>query len=162
MPAYSNNCDDFDVAADEINLINLQIFFRDPQTLTVTDLENDRWKARLVYSFPMETLGISSIWAGYGESKATSSNTSGLTSATLRRVFDQSFELEEVYLHLGASINLQLTARYSYNINYELINISDSDLKQFPEKSASRLPGLLNTANQSNEDINHTPRASVM
>jgi hypothetical protein len=161
ISAYSNSSDDFDVSVDEISLTNLQIFFRDPQTFSVTDLEDDGWKARLVYSFSMERLGIASIWAGYGESKATSGTTSDLTSATFKRVFEQSFESEEAYLYLGASINLQLTPRIPINISYELINISDSDFKQFPENPPSQLPGFLSAANQSNEDINHTLRASV-
>ncbi|MFT4816437.1 MAG: hypothetical protein ACI80L_001125 [Pseudohongiellaceae bacterium] len=161
ISAYSNSSDDFDVTADVINITNLQIFFRDPQTFSVSGLEDDGWKARLVYSFSMEQLGIASVWAGYGESKAASGTTSDLTSDTLRRFFEQSFELEESYLYVGASINLQITPRIPINISYELINISDSKFKQFPENSSSQLPGFLSAANQSNEDVNHTFKASV-
>jgi hypothetical protein len=161
ISGYSNKSDDFDVVIDEINLDNLQIFFRDPQTFSVADLEDEGWKARLVYSFSLERMGVASIWAAYGESEATSGTTSDLTSATFRRFFEQSFELEESYLYLGASLTMQLTPRLPLTISYEAINISDSNFKQFPEDPPAQLPGFLSAANQSDEDINHTLRVSL-
>lgn len=106
-------------------------------------------------------MNIASIWAGYGESKATSGTTSDLTSATFRNFFEQRFELEESYLDLGASLTMQLTQRLPLTISYEAINISDSNLEQFPENPPSQLPGFLSAANQSDEDINHTLRISL-
>lgn len=50
VSAFSNESDDFDVVLDEIRLDNLEIFFRDPQTFSVPDLEDDGWKTRLIYS----------------------------------------------------------------------------------------------------------------
>ena len=161
ISAYSSNSDDYDVTADELNLSNLQILFRDPQTFSVTDLKDDGWKARLVYSLPVAQLGIASIWAGYGESQATSGTTSDLTADSIRQLFEQSFELNESYLYLGASINLQITPRIPITISYEAISISDSNFIQFPENPSSVLPGFLSGANQSSEDINHTLRVSV-
>ena len=161
ISAYSSSSDDYDVTADELNLSNQQIFFRDPQTFSVADLKDDGWKARLVYSLAVAQFGVASIWAGYGESQATSGTTSDLTVDSLRQLFEQSFELKESYLYLGASINVQVAPRIPVNISYEAINISDSNFIQIPEIPSSQLPGFLSGANQSSEDINHTLRVSV-
>lgn len=40
ISGYSNKSDDFNVVIDENSLDNLQIFFRDPQTFSVTELED--------------------------------------------------------------------------------------------------------------------------
>jgi hypothetical protein len=106
-------------------------------------------------------LGVASIWAGYGESQATSGTTSDLTADSIRQLFEQSLELKESYLYLGTSINVQITPRIPINISYETISISDSNFIQFPENPSSMLPGFLSGANQSSEDINHTLRVSV-
>lgn len=160
LTAYQNQSDDFDVVIDEISFDNLQIFFRDPQTFSVAALEDSGWKARFIYSWPMLELGVASLWAGYGESEAESRTTSDLTSATLKRAFEQEFDIEESYFYLGASLNLQLTPRLPLSINYEYISISDSDFSRLPENPPAGLPGFL-AASQSTEDANHTLNARI-
>jgi len=95
LSAYSNESDDFDVVLDEINLQNLSIFFRDPQTFSVAELEDTGWKTRFIYSWPLEQMGIASFWLGYGESTATSGTTSDVSSQTINKFFEQSFDLVE-------------------------------------------------------------------
>ena len=104
ITAYTNESDDFDVTLDEIHLGGVTISFREPQTFAVGDLEDEDWMARLVYSWPLLQSAIARIWAGYGESEATSATTSDLTEQSIKKFFEQSFSLDESILYLGASI----------------------------------------------------------
>lgn len=161
VSAYSNKSDDFELTLDQLQLGNLEVNFRDPQTFSVADLEDDGWKARLIYSWPLSEIGIGSVWAGFGESEATSGTTSDLSSATFRSFFEQSFELEETYLYFGASLNAQITPRIPLSISYEYINVSDSSFNRSPEVPPAGLPGFLTAANQDEETDNHTLKARI-
>jgi hypothetical protein len=88
LSAFQNKSDDFDLTVDEISFDNLAVFFRDPQTFSVGKLEDSGWKSRLIYTWPMEGLGVGSVSGGYGESKAESITTSDLTVLTLKRIFE--------------------------------------------------------------------------
>lgn len=161
LTAYSNKSDDFDVVLDEIQLGNSTITFLDQQTFSVAELEDEGWKARLVYTWPMQQRTIGSIWAGYGESEATSATTSDLTEQSIKKFFEQSFSLDESILYLGASIVVQITPRMPLMLSYEYVNIRDSRLEQIPDNPPSGLPGFLAAANQSEEDDNHTVNARI-
>ncbi len=161
ISAFSNESVDFDVVTDEIRLQDLTVAFSDPQTFSVADLEDEGWKARFVYTWPMQSLGIGSIWAGYGESKATSGTTSDLSSQALKELFEQSFDLQKSYQYLGASLNIQISPRLPLAVSYEYIRISDSKFKQFPTEPLDGLPGFLSASNQSVEDENHTLNARL-
>ena len=161
VSAFRNNSDDFGVVLDEIQFENLTIFFRDPQTFSVNNLEDEGWKARLMYTWPLENLGSGPVWLGYGESNANSGTVSDITSQTIARFFEQSFKLKETYFYLGASLNLQLSPRLPLSISYEYINISDSTFEQFPDPPRTELPGFLTTANQTAEHANHTLKARI-
>lgn len=160
LSAFSNRSDDFELLLDEIHLDNIDIFFRDPQTFSVANLEDEGWKARLAYTFPMGRLGTTSIWAGYSQAKATSATTTDITVETIARFFEQEFELEETYFTLGASLLIPITPRLPLIISYEYTNISKSDLQRDPAEPAFDLPGFLqNTA--ATEDDNHALHARL-
>ncbi len=161
VSAFANMSDNFDVVLDEIRLTNLSIFFSEPQTFSVSGLEDRGWKARLLYTWPMENLAIGTIWTGYGTADSKSGTTSTVESATLRRLTDQQFETEESYLYLGASINTQLTPRLSLNANYEYIRITDNEFRRFPEQPSSALPSFLSQVSQAAIDDNHTLTARL-
>jgi hypothetical protein len=112
ISAFANKTNDLDVVVDEINIENIQILFRDPQTFSVADLEDEGWKARVIYTWPMDQL-TGTIWAGYGESASNSGTTSDITSATIAKIFEQSFELDQTQLYLGASLIFQITPNYT-------------------------------------------------
>ena len=99
LTVYSNKSDDFDVVLDEIQLGNSTITFRDPQTFSVAELEDEGWKARLVYTWPMLQTTIASIWASYGKSDATSATSSDLTEQSIKKFFEQSFRIEDSILY---------------------------------------------------------------
>ena len=161
LTVYSNNSDDFDVVLDEIQLGNATITFRDPQTFSVAELEDEGWKARLVYTWPVQQRTIASIWAGYGESEATSATTSDLTEQSIKNIVEQSFSLDESILYLGASIVVQITPRMPLMLSYEYISITDSKFDQNPANPPSGLPGFLTGTNLSDEDDNHTLNARI-
>ena len=101
---------------DKIQLGGVTISFREPQTFSVGDPEDEGWKARLVYSWPLQQSAIASIWAGYGESEATSATTSDLTEQSIKNIFEQSFSPDESILYLGASIAVQIVHRQSKSL----------------------------------------------
>lgn len=155
LSAYANRTDDFDVEVDEINIDNLLIQFRDPQTFSVNDLEDQGWRARIIYTWPMDQF-IGSIWGGYGESASKSGTTSDLTSITFAKFFEQSFKLDQSQLFLGASLTLQLLPRLPITLNYEYISISDSKLTRNPETPVAGLPSFLTGVGQAIDTTNHT------
>lgn len=161
MSGFSNSSDNFDVLINEINLDNLIVSFTNPQTFSVADLEDEGWKSRLILSWPLQELGIGSIWVGYGKSKATSATTSDISSPNFSQLFEQDFELDQTYVYLGASLNIQLTTRTPLIISYEYININDSNFNQNPLVPAAGLPGFLSGTNQIDIDANHTLNARL-
>ena len=161
LSAFSNESNDFDTVIDEIRLNNLTITFGIPQTFSIADLEDQGWKSRLIYSWAMADTAVATLWAGYGESSATSSTTSDLQSATLSRLFEQSFDLEETYFYLGAALTAHITPRFSVDLSYEYTKVSDSKLKRFPLEPLPNLPGFLSGDGLSAVDNNHTLSARL-
>jgi len=158
---YSGSSDDFDVSVDEIHLADLDVFFANPQTFSVAGLEDDGWKARVIYTLPVQETGVLSFWAGYGQSQARSGTTSDIASAFIKSIFEQEFELEETYLYAGASVRYQITPRIPLDINYEYINVSDSNLRRIPESPSSALPSFLSASAERAADDNHTLTARL-
>ena len=158
---FRSKSDPFDVVLDQINLDNLTVFFRDPQTFSVTDLEDDGWQARLLYTTPLEQLGIGTVWLGIGETDASSATTSDVPTVSVARVFEQQFNLEESYLYLGVSLDVQLTPRIPLTLSYQYIDVTDSFIKQFPENPSSALPGFLRPSSGLAEDSNHLFQARL-
>lgn len=161
LSAYNNESDDFEAVIDEIRLQNLTVTFGIPQTFSITGLEDRGWKSRLILTTPVLDNYVASIWAGYGESEASSGTTSDLQSATIRRFFEQSFDLEETYFYLGAAISAQFTPRLLLDLSYEFINVTNSKLDRFPLEPLDSLPGFLSGAALSEVDNNHTLKARL-
>lgn len=156
-----NKTDDYKVVISQMQLENLQIFFQNPQTFAVDRLEDEGWKTRLVYSMPIGNLSVASIWASYGQSEASSGTSSDLQSATFARLFEQSFEQEETYVHLGASLHYNLTPRLPLLVSYEYVNIADESVSREPATPSSSLPSFLSQSNQQTVSDNHTLFAQV-
>ena len=156
VAAFKNSSDDFAALLDEVRYSNFTIYFLNPQTFAVSDLEDEGWTARVITSWALQDYAVASIWAGYGQSKSTSALTTDVLNATIRRLFEQSFNSEETYLLLGASLNTQITPRLSVVASYEFVSIRDSSFERFPQTPPVGLPGFLNSASESGASRNHT------
>lgn len=161
ISAYSNKSADFDVKVSDIRFDNFEIIFRDPQTFSVADLEDDGWKSKVMYTFPIQQKLLGTLWAGYGRSKASSATTSDIASETFSRLFEQAFTQEESYTYLGASLNIAFTARWRADLSYEFTQIQDADFTRDPVEPAINLPGFLNSTGPSAENINHTVNGQI-
>lgn len=161
LSAFSNKTNEFGLTVSEIYLPNLTIFFRDPTTFSVANMEDEGWKAKLLYTWSMDSLGVATIWTGYGESSATSATTSTITSQTIRSYFEQTFDTNEEYLYLGASMTMDITPRLPVTLSYEYISITGSEFTREPLIPPSSLPGFITQTNQSGVDNNHTVQARI-
>lgn len=161
LSAYRNESDDFDAVVERIRLENLTVSFGVPQTFSVADLEDSGWKGRLIYSIALLDSTTASVWGGYGQSEASSGTTSDLQSATIRRFFEQSFDLEESYLYFGAAITAQFSPRFLLDLSYEFTSIVDSTLDRFPLEPPTSLPGFLSADALGEVDDNHAVTARL-
>ncbi|GJM14151.1 MAG: hypothetical protein DHS20C12_25540 [Pseudohongiella sp.] len=156
-----NETDDFDVFIDRIDFSNFTVFFTDPTAFSVDEMEDEGWSGRLLYSTALENLGVGSLWAGYGESSGTSGTSTNAINGTVRNLFAQSFELEESYFYLGASINFSLRPRIRASLSYEFIDIAESKFSREPLTPSSQLPSFLSVNGLADEDRNHTLSARL-
>lgn len=161
LTAFRSESEDFDLLLDEIRLTNLSVFFATPQTFSVADLEDKGWKSRLLYSWPFADTATATVWLGYGSAEASSGTTSSIESATFRSFFEQSFETDESYLYLGASLNGNVSPRLSYSVNYEYISVTDSKFERFPATPIGQLPGFLSGDSLASADDNHSLNARL-
>lgn len=161
LSAQRSESNDFDIVLNEIRLDNLTVFFRDPQTFSVTNLEDEGWKAKLIYSWPFDADGIGTIWAGYGESESRSGTQSDLVNVTLARLFQQDFFLDETYTYFGVSLNYQVTPRLPLLLSYEFINVMDSRFKRVPENPNTQLLAFFASSAEPSESSNHTLQARI-
>jgi len=140
-----NNTSDFGVTVSDIHISDFTISFQNNATFSVADLEDESWKARFIYKWPFPALRdtVATVWAGYGESKATSATTSDIASATIKNFFEQQFAVSEEYYYLGASVNWNLTPRLPFTLGYEYIYINASEFARNPDPPRSGLPGFL-------------------
>ena len=146
LSGSSNKTKDFDITVSEISLANLTVYFRDNATFSVAGMEDDSWKARLIYSWPFSAAAVATVWAGYGENDASSATTSDIVSTTIKKVFEQQFEVSEEYYYLEASLNWNLAPRLPLTVNYEYIRINDSQFSRDPVSPSRNLPGFLTQA----------------
>jgi hypothetical protein len=159
--AFSSKTRDFGITVSEVYLPNLTILFRDPTTFSVVDMEDEGWKARLLYTLPLTGAATVTAWTGYGESKASSATTSNIDSQTIARFFAQSFEIEETYLYLGASVTFEVTPRLPLLLSYEYISISNSQFTRNPLIPPAGLPGFIAQTSQGDVDNNHSLFARI-
>ncbi|MCG8414135.1 MAG: hypothetical protein MI746_07935 [Pseudomonadales bacterium] len=161
LTGFKNETDNFDVTVDQVFFSNVTVTFLDPTTFSVSNLEDEGWTSRLLYTRYLDGIGFSTLWGGYGESTATSGTSTNAINGTIRNLFTQDFETEESYLFFGASLNFQINPRLPVTISYEYINISDSEFNRNPIDPPSQLPGFLRSSGPSEESGNHTLSARV-
>lgn len=161
VSGFRNETDNFDVVTDQINFSNIIVRFLDPTAFSVSNLKDDGWTTRILYTRSLGSLGISTVWAGYGESTATSGTSTTALNGTIRNLFTQQFALEEEYFYLGASLNFRINARMPVTISYEFIDISKSQFSRDPETPSSQLPGFLSSSGPAPERGNHTLNARI-
>lgn len=161
LTGFKNRTDNFDISLDKLTFSNVIVTFVDPTTFSVSNMEDEGWTARLLFTHALEGLGIGSLWAGYGTSDATSGTSTDAVNGTIRRLFTQDFSLEEEYFYLGASFIHQITPRLPLSINYEFINISSSNFERFPAVASTQLPGILASSGPSPVTKNHTVNARL-
>jgi hypothetical protein len=161
VTGFQNKTDNFDVITDQITFSNVIVRFLDPTAFSVSNLEDDGWTSRLLFTRSLGSLGIGTVWAGYGESSSTSGTSTTALNGTIRNLFTQDFTLEEEYFYLGASLNFRINARMPVTINYEFIDISNSQFSRNPENPSSQLPGFLSSSGPAGERSNHTLNARV-
>lgn len=161
LAGFKNSTNDFDVTIDQLVFDNVTVTFLDPTTFSVSNLEDDGWTAKVLYTSSMRGIGVGSLWAGLGNSTASSGTSTNAINGTINRLFTQRFEVDEDYFYLGASLNFQLSPRVPVSINYEYINIRDSSFSRDPIEPPAGLPGFLSSAGPTTEDGNHTLAARV-
>lgn len=161
ITATKNETDDFDVLIDRLDFSNLSVFFNDPTNFSVSNMEDEGWTARLLYSSSFENIGIGSFWLGYGSSSASSGTATDAINATIRNLFAQDLRQDETYFYLGASINFDLKPRLRAMLSYEFIDISDSEFRRDPLVPPTQLPGFLTSSGVASEKRNHTLSARV-
>lgn len=161
VSGFQNQTDNFDVVTEEITFSNIIVRFLDPTAFSVSNLEDDGWTSRLLLSRSLGSLGIGTVWAGYGESSSTSGTSTTALNGTIRNLFTQDFALEEEYFYLGASLNFRINARMPVTINYEFIDINKSQFSRDPVTPPAQLPGFLSSSGVAGERSNHTLNARI-
>lgn len=163
LSASEGSSDDFSGTFDRIAYNdNLEIIFDTPATFQLQDIEDESWKARLVYTAPLSRSVTASIWGSYSETEASSRTGSTLTSE-LAPAFEQAFKIENEQFTVGASINWQLTPRMPFQIAYEYIDIQDSEQTIQANPSNLLLPVFLRADNltATDEEANHVLSGSL-
>lgn len=158
--------DDFDIHFDRISFnsggTSASLNFSDSQRAGVDELEDDGWRARLIYSTQLTPDVVSSVWAGYSERSASSGTSSSLPIASLRDALTQRFDVDERHWLLGASLNWQITPRVPLQLAYEYLKIQDQDIVSTQGAAQGfALPSFLSGSALSREDANHTLSAAL-
>lgn len=161
VTAYENYSDDFDVVIDQLTIDSLIVRFLEPTTFSVSDMEDDGWTAKVIYTNHLDRLGTASFWLGYGESSATSGTSTNAGNGTIKQLVTQDFLIEEEYFYLGASLSAQLTPRLPLTVSYEYIDISESKFSRKTGSAPSSLPGFLTSSGTAMESANHTLNARL-
>ena len=160
LSAFRNKSNDFNVVVDEVRLPNLTVFFRDPTTFKVANLEDDGWQARLIYSWPLGIGAIGTAWGSVSDRQATAATTSNITSPSVARVFEQTFTTDETLFSIGAGVTVDITPRLPLSLSYEFLNNGSSNFTRTPATPSTSLPGFL-TGGPSTQDTNHVLTARL-
>ena len=140
------------------------VSFDPPGRFGLDRLRDEGWQARVLFSTALSASTGATLWAGYGEAKASSGTSWDVDVSFLRNAFLQTFDSHEAQYTLGASLNWQYLPRFPVQIGYEYIRIADRELAivrgdgRFSESIPSFLRGdQLATS----ETRNHTLYGSV-
>ena len=141
-----NQSDDF--GGDLANLRTTAgggVRFDPPGRFALDRLEDDGWRAKLLVSSAWSTTATATLWAGYGESQASSGTRWDVDVDFLRSAFLQTFDTRESQLVLGASVNWHLLPRLPVQLGYEYTHVTGREQDIFRGSSSlSRfLPSFL-------------------
>ena len=140
---------------------NTAITLDPPQRFSMDRLQDEGWLTRLIATYHLTDSTRVSVWAGYGESKATSGTSTELDFDVIRDAFLQTFDINETQYRAGLSINWQPLARLPLQAGYEYINISDRKANILSSNS-TLLPTFLRGGNlASSATHNHTAYGSA-
>lgn len=154
--------DDFGGYLESFRLnANANISFDPPERFTMDRLEDEGWQARLLYSNDLGNSSQFSVWAGYGESDASSGTSTDIAFDFIAEQFLQTFDIEETQYMAGASLNLQAIPRLPIQIGYEYIKINRRE-SVINSSNSSLIPSFLRGSNiQNTADTNHTAYGTV-
>ncbi|MCP5357175.1 MAG: hypothetical protein H7A06_03415 [Pseudomonadales bacterium] len=159
-----NVTDDYEGHFDRVTINeNFIVTFTDPQTFRLDSMEDEGWQARLLYSAPLSSTMATTVWAGYGETSASSGTSADIVLEQLVDDFYQHFDMEDRHYMLGASVHWQLTPRIPVQLSYEFLRVNNSKTDIVAPPSNSVLPSFLRGDNLGtvSEHSNHTLRGSV-
>lgn len=158
-----NRTQDFTGKVKRLKLDTIEVTFTNPQEFRLENLEDEGWSARLLYSFPLNPVMTTTVWAGYSESDSTSGTNSDISVEVFKQAFLQAFSTEENLIKLGAGLNWQLTPRIPLQVSYEYLRINKSDTVIEGNSLNSALPSFLrgNNLTDSSGSGNHTVQGSL-
>lgn len=154
--------DDFDGYIESFRFnANTNVSFDPPQRFAMDRLKDEGWQARLLYSNDLGSSSQFSVWAGYGESDASSGTSTEIDFPSIAEQFLQTFDIEETQYMAGASLNLQGIPRLPIQIGYEYIKINKREAV-VQSSNSSLIPSFLRGSNiQNSADTNHTAYGTV-
>ncbi|MEX2468226.1 MAG: hypothetical protein WD396_00585 [Pseudohongiellaceae bacterium] len=155
VSAFRNSSESFDVIADQLRFRNVELFFSEPRTFSVNQLEDDGWQARLLFSRALSGSAVGSAWLGYKDSEARAATDTNIDSVTVNRLFKQAFRLKEDFLKAGLSLNFNLAPRLPLLLSYEFIRSNSASFTRDPAEPVESLPGFLRGRAPA-ADSNHT------
>lgn len=157
-----NVSDDFDGFLERFQFsANTLITFDPPQRFAMDRLRDDGWRARLILTHPITPNIAVSAWAGYGKSDSSSGTSTEIDLQFLRDQFLQTFDLEENYLLMGASVNWQVLPRLPMQAGYEYIRIN-ARRQDINSSDSSLIPSFLRGTDLGNTaTVNHAFYANV-
>ena len=165
LTSSQNRSDDFggDLAGFRFGATG-GVTFDPPGRFGLDRLNDEGWGARLLFSSALSPSTTTTVWTGYGKTKASSGTSWDIDIGLFRDAFLQTFDSEESQYRLGASVNWQYFPRLPVQVGYEYIAITDREqtIKR-GEGSLSRLiPSFLNGDGLAqSETRNHTLYGSV-
>ncbi len=158
-----NQSQNFTGNVKKIALDSIEVIFTNPQEFRLENLEDEGWSARLIYSFPLNTVMTTSVWAGYSESESTSGTNSDISVEVFKQAFLQAFATEESHIKFGAGLNWQITPRIPLQVSYEYLRINKSETNVEGNSLNSVLPSFLRGDNLTNSSGagNHTVQGNL-
>ncbi|HDZ08962.1 hypothetical protein [Pseudohongiella sp.] len=157
-----NISDDFDGYLESFQFnASTNIRFEPPQRFAMDRLRDEGWRARIIMTRPILPNVALSAWAGYGKSESSSGTSTEIDLQFLRDQFLQTFDLEENYLLLGASLSWQLLPRLPLQAGYEYIRIN-ARRQDINSSDSSLIPSFLRGNDLGNSaTTNHTVYANI-
>lgn len=153
---------DFAATIEKISITDsFQLSFNPPQQFQLDQMEDEGWRARVIYSWPLAEKIATSIWGGYTQMDASSGTSSDIQDALINEAFEQRFEVDESHYLAGASVNWQLTPKLPIQLSYEYIRLNSRSINITRNASSNLLPSFLQGDNLASTNHNHTIKGSI-